>query len=196
VEDGLHCAARLSDDLNFPLGSCPEYLRSRWYCVPRGRVADWPTRCKTGQTGSPRRRAGRLALAFRTVRLAALLVGDAAILGATFIGARAMTQFFDAVIIGAGQAGPSLAGRLTAAGMNVALVERKLFGGTCVNTGCMPTKTLVASAYAAQFQSGPKSRQIIRPLRAAVGAQRIRQPPMYHSRSCDTGALPNGGRSL
>src|SRR6185503_4713079 len=42
-----------------------------------------------------------------------------------------------------------LAARLTAAGMKVALVERKLFGGTCVNTGCMPTKTLVASAYAA-----------------------------------------------
>jgi pyruvate/2-oxoglutarate dehydrogenase complex dihydrolipoamide dehydrogenase (E3) component len=57
---------------------------------------------------------------------------------------------FDAIVIGAGQAGPSLAGRLTAAGMSVALVERKLFGGTCVNTGCMPTKTLVASARAAQ----------------------------------------------
>jgi pyruvate/2-oxoglutarate dehydrogenase complex dihydrolipoamide dehydrogenase (E3) component len=55
----------------------------------------------------------------------------------------------DAIIIGAGQAGPPLAGRLTAAGMKVALVERWLFGGTCVNTGCMPTKTLVASAYAA-----------------------------------------------
>jgi pyruvate/2-oxoglutarate dehydrogenase complex dihydrolipoamide dehydrogenase (E3) component len=56
---------------------------------------------------------------------------------------------FDAIIIGAGQAGPSLAGRLTGAGMKVAVIERKLFGGTCVNTGCMPTKTLVASAYAA-----------------------------------------------
>ena len=55
----------------------------------------------------------------------------------------------DAIIIGAGQAGPPLAGRLTDAGMKIALVERKLFGGTCVNTGCMPTKTLVASAYAA-----------------------------------------------
>ena len=61
-----------------------------------------------------------------------------------------MTRF-DAIIIGAGQAGPSLAGRLTKAGMNVALIERKLFGGTCVNTGCMPTKTLVASAYAAHL---------------------------------------------
>ena len=58
---------------------------------------------------------------------------------------------FDAIIIGAGQAGPSLAGRLTNAGMTVAFVERKLFGGTCVNTGCMPTKTLVASAYAAHL---------------------------------------------
>jgi pyruvate/2-oxoglutarate dehydrogenase complex dihydrolipoamide dehydrogenase (E3) component len=62
-----------------------------------------------------------------------------------------MTQIFDAIVIGAGQAGPSLAGRLTGAGMKVALVERKLFGGTCVNTGCMPTKTLVASAYAAHL---------------------------------------------
>lgn len=58
---------------------------------------------------------------------------------------------FDAIIVGAGQAGPPLAGRLTAAGMRVALIERKLVGGTCVNTGCMPTKTLVASAYAAHL---------------------------------------------
>ena len=58
---------------------------------------------------------------------------------------------FDSIIVGAGQAGPPLAGRLTAAGMTVALVERHLFGGTCVNTGCMPTKTLPASAYAAHL---------------------------------------------
>jgi pyruvate/2-oxoglutarate dehydrogenase complex dihydrolipoamide dehydrogenase (E3) component len=62
-----------------------------------------------------------------------------------------MAQAFDAIIIGAGQAGPALAGRLTDAGWTVALVERKDFGGTCVNTGCMPTKTLVASAYAARL---------------------------------------------
>jgi len=62
-----------------------------------------------------------------------------------------VTTRFEAIIIGAGQAGPPLAGRLTGAGMTVALVERKLFGGTCVNTGCMPTKTLVASAYAAHL---------------------------------------------
>ncbi|RWD07600.1 MAG: FAD-containing oxidoreductase [Mesorhizobium sp.] len=58
---------------------------------------------------------------------------------------------FDAIIIGAGQAGTPLAGRLNAAGMSLALVERKLVGGTCVNTGCIPTKTMVASAYAAHL---------------------------------------------
>lgn len=60
-----------------------------------------------------------------------------------------MAKNFDAIIVGAGQAGPSLAGRLTAAGKTVALIERHLFGGTCVNTGCTPTKTLIASAHVA-----------------------------------------------
>jgi len=59
-----------------------------------------------------------------------------------------MTVRFDAIVIGTGQAGPALAARLSTAGMRVAVVERKHFGGTCVNTGCIPTKTLVASAYA------------------------------------------------
>ncbi len=58
---------------------------------------------------------------------------------------------FDAIIIGAGQAGPPLAERLGEAGQSVCVVERKFFGGTCVNTGCMPTKALVASAYAAHL---------------------------------------------
>ena len=58
---------------------------------------------------------------------------------------------YDAIIIGTGQAGPSLAGRLARAGQKVAVIERKLFGGTCVNTGCTPTKTMVASAYAAHL---------------------------------------------
>lgn len=62
-----------------------------------------------------------------------------------------MTEHFDAIIVGAGQAGPPLAGRLTAAGQRVAVIERKLVGGTCVNTGCIPTKTLVASAHAAHL---------------------------------------------
>ncbi|MBV5243367.1 MULTISPECIES: FAD-containing oxidoreductase [Mycolicibacterium] len=61
------------------------------------------------------------------------------------------TQKFDAIIIGAGQAGPPLAARLTAAGQTVAVIERKLVGGTCVNYGCIPTKTLVASAHAAHL---------------------------------------------
>ncbi|MBI2681451.1 MAG: FAD-containing oxidoreductase [Candidatus Solibacter usitatus] len=57
-----------------------------------------------------------------------------------------MSQSFDAIIIGTGQSGPSLAARLAGAGMRVAVAERQKFGGTCVNTGCIPTKTLVASA--------------------------------------------------
>ena len=62
-----------------------------------------------------------------------------------------MTTRFDAIVIGTGQAGPALAARLSGAGMKVAVIERHRFGGTCVNTGCIPTKTLVASAYAAQL---------------------------------------------
>jgi pyruvate/2-oxoglutarate dehydrogenase complex dihydrolipoamide dehydrogenase (E3) component len=57
-------------------------------------------------------------------------------------------KHFDAIIIGTGQAGPSLAERFAGAGKTVAIIERNKFGGTCVNTGCIPTKTLVASAYA------------------------------------------------
>ncbi len=62
-----------------------------------------------------------------------------------------MNNHFDAIIIGAGQAGPPLAGRLTKAGQRVAVIERKLFGGTCVNTGCIPTKAMVASAHTAHI---------------------------------------------
>jgi pyruvate/2-oxoglutarate dehydrogenase complex dihydrolipoamide dehydrogenase (E3) component len=62
-----------------------------------------------------------------------------------------MADTYDAIIIGTGQAGPSLAVRLAGAGMKVAIIERKLFGGTCVNTGCIPTKAMVASAYAAHM---------------------------------------------
>jgi pyruvate/2-oxoglutarate dehydrogenase complex dihydrolipoamide dehydrogenase (E3) component len=60
-----------------------------------------------------------------------------------------MAQRFDAIVIGAGQAGPSLAVRLAGSGRKVALVERRTLGGTCVNDGCIPTKTLIASARAA-----------------------------------------------
>ena len=62
-----------------------------------------------------------------------------------------MTENIDVIVIGAGQAGPSIASRFAAAGQKVALIERALVGGTCVNTGCMPTKTLVASARVAHM---------------------------------------------
>src|SRR4051794_37291172 len=57
-----------------------------------------------------------------------------------------MTTTYDAIVIGTGQSGPPLAVRLANSGRKVAVIERHLFGGTCVNTGCIPTKTLVASA--------------------------------------------------
>jgi pyruvate/2-oxoglutarate dehydrogenase complex dihydrolipoamide dehydrogenase (E3) component len=56
---------------------------------------------------------------------------------------------YDAIIIGTGQSGPALARRLAAAGRKVAIIERKLFGGTCVNTGCTPTKARFTKALAA-----------------------------------------------
>ena len=58
---------------------------------------------------------------------------------------------YDAIVIGTGQAGPYVTSRLAGAGMKVAVIERNAFGGTCVNTGCIPTKTMVASAYAARL---------------------------------------------
>ena len=67
------------------------------------------------------------------------------------IGRSYMTKNYDAIIIGTGQAGPFLAERLAEAGMKVASIERKLFGGTCINTGCTPTKAMVASAHAAHM---------------------------------------------
>ena len=60
-----------------------------------------------------------------------------------------MIETFDAIVIGAGQAGPALATKLAGTGLSVAVVERKLVGGTCVNVGCSPTKAMVASAHAA-----------------------------------------------
>src|SRR5574338_834272 len=71
--------------------------------------------------------------------------------GRAFHGRITMPEQFDAIVIGAGQAGPSLAVRLAQAGRRTAIVERKALGGTCVNTGCTPTKTLVASARAAHM---------------------------------------------
>src|SRR3954454_17509914 len=62
-----------------------------------------------------------------------------------------MCTHFDAIVVGTGQAGPALAARIAGAGMKVAVIERGKFGGTCVNDGCTPHKTMVASAYAARL---------------------------------------------
>jgi len=62
-----------------------------------------------------------------------------------------MPERYDAIVIGAGQAGPALCARLDKEGLKSALIERKLLGGTCVNNGCIPTKTLIASAHAAHL---------------------------------------------
>ncbi len=94
-----------------------------------------------------------------------------------------MTQTFDAIIVGAGQAGPSLAGRLTGAGMKVALIERHLFGGTCVNTGCMPTKALVACAQAAHLarRAADYGVRIEGPISVDMAAVKARKDKVAHT---------------
>jgi pyruvate/2-oxoglutarate dehydrogenase complex dihydrolipoamide dehydrogenase (E3) component len=84
---------------------------------------------------------------------------------------------FDAIVIGAGQAGPALAARFSAAGRHVALVERGRFGGTCVNNGCTPTKTLIASAYAAHLarRAGDYGVAIAGPIRVDMGKIKARK---------------------
>ena len=59
-----------------------------------------------------------------------------------------MTERYDAIVIGVGQAAPALCARLDKEGLKTAVIERQQLGGTCVNTGCIPTKTLIASARA------------------------------------------------
>jgi len=95
----------------------------------------------------------------------------------------AAAETFDAIIIGAGQAGPALAGRLSAAGWTVAMVERKDFGGTCVNTGCMPTKTLVASAYAAHLARRAADYGVVLQGEVGVNMKRVkdRQQTVVHN---------------
>ena len=86
-----------------------------------------------------------------------------------------MPTSFDAIIIGTGQAGPSLAQRLTTAGMKVAIAERKLFGGTCVNTGCTPTKAMVASAYAAHMAHRAADFGVSIPGTVSVDMRRVKE---------------------
>ncbi|MBX9604454.1 MAG: FAD-containing oxidoreductase [Bryobacteraceae bacterium] len=85
-----------------------------------------------------------------------------------------MTDSYDALIIGTGQAGPSLAGRLAGAGMKVAIVERGRFGGTCVNVGCIPTKAMVASAYVAQMARRALEYGVVLPGPIAVDMKRVK----------------------
>src|SRR5947209_1911246 len=81
---------------------------------------------------------------------------------------------YDAIIIGTGQAGPGLAGRLTDAGWEVAIIERKLFGGTCVNTGCIPTKAMIASAYAAHIARRAGEYGVVSNGQVAVDMKRVK----------------------
>jgi pyruvate/2-oxoglutarate dehydrogenase complex dihydrolipoamide dehydrogenase (E3) component len=82
---------------------------------------------------------------------------------------------YDAIIIGSGQAGPSLAKRLAGAGRRVAIIEREAFGGTCINKGCTPTKTLVASAYAAHMARRAADFGIMIEGGVAVDMRRVKQ---------------------
>jgi pyruvate/2-oxoglutarate dehydrogenase complex dihydrolipoamide dehydrogenase (E3) component len=95
---------------------------------------------------------------------------------------------YDAIIIGTGQAGPSLAARLSKAEMKIAVIERKLFGGTCVNTGCTPTKTLVASAYAIHL-----ARQFCNDLQVDMKKLKARKDQIVAQAEIEKGlrALPN-----
>jgi pyruvate/2-oxoglutarate dehydrogenase complex dihydrolipoamide dehydrogenase (E3) component len=81
---------------------------------------------------------------------------------------------YEAIIIGTGQAGPPLARRLTSAGMKVAIIERGLFGGTCVNTGCIPTKAMVASAYAAHLAARGAEYGVMNSAPVSVDMKRVK----------------------
>ncbi|KGM32474.1 FAD-containing oxidoreductase [Inquilinus limosus] len=81
---------------------------------------------------------------------------------------------YDAIIIGTGQAGPALADRLSRAGQRVAVIERARFGGTCVNTGCIPTKTMVASAYAARMAQRAAEYGVVLPGPPGIDMRRVK----------------------
>lgn len=81
---------------------------------------------------------------------------------------------YDAIIIGTGQAGPALADRLSRAGQRVAVIERARFGGTCVNTGCIPTKTMVASAYTARMAQRAAEFGVVLPGPAKVDMKQVK----------------------
>ena len=84
-------------------------------------------------------------------------------------------KIFDAIIVGAGQAGPPLAARLTGEGMTVALIERKHLGGTCVNVGCTPTKTLIASARVAHMAGRAADYGVVLSSEPVINMARVRE---------------------
>ena len=85
-----------------------------------------------------------------------------------------MSQSFDSIVIGTGQSGPSLAERISGEGLSVAVVERHLFGGTCVNVGCVPTKTMVASARAAYMARRAADFGVIVPGEVTVDMKKVK----------------------
>src|SRR5215469_341204 len=85
-----------------------------------------------------------------------------------------MKKDFDVIVIGTGQSGPFLAFRMATAGQRVAIIERSRFGGTCVNTGCIPTKTLVASAYNAHMVRRAADFGVQVPGTASVDIKRVK----------------------
>ena len=85
-----------------------------------------------------------------------------------------MATKYDAIVIGTGQAGPPLAVRLADTGMKVAIIERKRFGGTCVNNGCIPTKTLVASARTAHVARRAGDYGVMIPSSIAVDMKKVK----------------------
>jgi len=85
-----------------------------------------------------------------------------------------MSESFDAIVIGTGQAGPALAVRLAKAGRRTAIIERKRFGGTCVNNGCIPTKALIASARAAQVARTAGAWGVVVPPGVAVDMRAVK----------------------
>ena len=102
-----------------------------------------------------------------------------------------MANKYDAIVIGTGQAGPSLAVRLAGTGMKVAIIERKRFGGTCVNNGCIPTKTLVASARTAHVARRAADYGVTIPGPIAVDMKKVKarktQWSVRAARACGTG---------
>ena len=109
-----------------------------------------------------------------------------------------MTEGFDAIVIGAGQAGPALAVRCGKQGLKTAIIERHHFGGTCVNNGCVPTKTLVASARAAHVarRAGDYGVLIDAPVRVDMARVKARKDGIVQQSRDGVRAWLDGARNV